>query len=321
MLNKETISQLFEEQLSSWEQAGNNYKALEGVVAKEVLVDGFPFKVQFNPARIVSSAAKVDAKSIQERKCFLCAANRPAIQKGIDYIYGGDSGNPYTVLINPFPIFPRHLTIPVVAHQDQLIAGRFDAMLDLAAHMPEYSLFYNGPKCGASAPDHFHFQAGNRGFLPLEANLPSMPRTILYEEEGTKVFSIKKSINGLIVIESSRREVAAEMFDIIYSLLEVKEGEKEPMLNILCWYKGGVWTTALFIRSKHRPSHYFEEGEKNILISPASVDLGGVFITPLEKDFVKMGSAEIKEILSEVCISFDELAELAKKIKTKLNSL
>lgn len=313
MLNKENLASLFEEQLTSWEQAGNNYKALERVVTKDVDIDGFPFKVQFNPARIVSSAAKVDTKSIQERKCFLCNENRPAVQKGLEYIHNGS--DVYTVLVNPFPIFPKHLTIPLLAHKDQLIFGRFDAMLDFASLLPDYTLFYNGPKCGASAPDHFHFQAGNRGFLPIERNMEKLQKKELFRNANSTVYEVLSAINGLIIMQSSSKEESIEIFYKIYSQLEVKVGEQEPMLNILCWFDKGTWFTALFIRSKHRPSHYFAQGDGNILLSPASVDLGGVFITPLEKDFNKISAKDIKDILKEVCISFDELDVLCRNIK------
>lgn len=310
--------ELFNQQLSAWDQAGSNYKALEGVVAKEVDVDGFPFKVQFNPARIVSSAAKVDTKSIQERKCFLCEANRPSVQRGVEYIFEEQGDNPYTILVNPFPIFPRHLTIPLLTHTDQLIKGRIGPILDLARKLQGFTLFYNGPKCGASAPDHFHFQAGNRGFLPLESHQDCLNRDLLYKIGNTSLYMATKAINGLFVIEADSMPQAEELFGLIYSLLEIREGESEPMMNILCWHNEGVWSIALFIRCKHRPSHYFEEGDKNILISPASVDLGGVFITPLEKDFNKMTGSEIREILAEVCISFEETFALASKIKNRL---
>lgn len=310
--------ELFEQQLSSWEQAGNNYKALEGVIAKEVSVDGFPFKVQFNPARIVSSAAKVDTKSIQERKCFLCAANRPAVQKGVEYTYLEENDNPYTILVNPFPIFPRHLTIPLLAHTDQKIYGRMGAMLDLSAKLPDYTLFYNGPKCGASAPDHFHFQAGNRGFLPLESHKDALDMELMFQTETTTLSMARRALNGLFIIESSDSAEAQLMFNFLYSQLEIKEGESEPMMNILSWYSDGKWSLAIFVRSKHRPTHYFAEGDANILISPASVDLGGVFITPLEKDFNKITSVEIREILAEICISFEDTASLAKQITNKL---
>lgn len=158
----QTIHHLLTGQLASWETARNNYAALSGVRVKELNVNGIPYKVQFNPARIVSSGAKVDAKSILERKCFLCPANLPPVQKGIPF------GGHYNILVNPFPIFPRHLTVPELAHTPQRIATRFTDMLELAEALTDYTIFYNGPKCGASAPDHAHFQAGNKGFMPIE---------------------------------------------------------------------------------------------------------------------------------------------------------
>ncbi len=315
--NQELVA-LFGEQLASWEQAGNNYKALENVIVKELVVEGFPFKVQFNPARIVSSSAKVDAKSITERKCFLCSENRPAVQKGLDYVYKGDFQNPYTVLVNPFPIFPRHLTIPMLAHTDQLIGGRMGAMLSLAKQLDGYTLFYNGPKCGASAPDHFHFQAGNKGFLTIEEHLHKMEKEVLFTNEIATVSSVKGVFRGLVAIESSEAEEAERLFGLLFSRLPVKEGEKEPMVNILCWYENGVYVILLYVRDKHRPSHYFAEGDANILLSPASVDLGGVLITPLEKDFHKMDETLIAEILDEICVSEGENLDIIDKIKTVL---
>ena len=268
------VNKLFDEQLSNWELARNNYKALEQVKTKTLFVDGREYKVQFNPARIVSSAAKVDAQSIRERKCFLCAKNRPPEQNGIPF------KDCYTLLINPFPIFPRHLTIPAMEHTPQLIAARFEDMLDLARQLDDYIIFYNGPKCGASAPDHFHFQAGNKGFLPIETN---------------------RNVNGMICIESDKKEELLDRFKQIYVAMEQKPEDDEPMMNVLAWYEAGKWIVCIFPRKKHRPSCYSAEGEANLLISPASVDLGGVFITPLEKDFEKITKKDITEILKEVC--------------------
>src|SRR5574344_1107500 len=180
VLNMAAVDELFESQLQEWEQARNNYAALKSVKVKTLWIrkgelanlkqnPGIAVKVQFNPARIVSSGAKVDAKSITERKCFLCAANRPEVQKGINF-HG--VATDYSVLVNPFPIFPRHLTIPCTTHSRQeMDSTRLDDMMSLAKILKNYVLFYNGPKCGASAPDHFHFQAGSKGFLPLEAKL------------------------------------------------------------------------------------------------------------------------------------------------------
>lgn len=316
--NSENLTELFREQLDSWEQARANYEALDRVASKELLVDGFPFKVQFNPARIVSSSAKVDAKSIQERRCFLCKENRPVVQKGLEYINDSDTTNPYTVLINPFPIFPKHLTIPLLKHQDQLIDGHFDAMLNLAEALPDYTLFYNGPKCGASAPDHFHFQAGNKGFMPVEKEMDKLDKETILRSVSSVLYEVKSGINGMLILKSGSKKESLEIFGKIYNVLDVKEGESEPMLNILCWFAEGIWNTVFYIRSKHRPSQYFAEGDANILLSPASVDLGGVFITPLEKDFIKISATDIKDILREVCISFEDIHILANRIKSTL---
>ncbi|MDR0233117.1 MAG: DUF4922 domain-containing protein [Dysgonamonadaceae bacterium] len=270
---KDKVNQLFQEQLNNWELAKNNYKALEQVKEKTLDVNGHRYKVQFNPVRIISSAAKVDPKSIQERKCFLCSENLPAEQKGISFKEN------YILLVNPFPIFPRHLTIPAKEHTPQLIASRFEDMLDLAQQLDDYIVFYNGPKCGASAPDHFHFQAGNKKFLPIENS---------------------KDWNNAIRIESKDKQEMLLLFRQIYNALPLQSNDTEPMLNILTWYENGTWTTCLFQRKKHRPACYFAEGDDNLLISPASVDMGGVFITPLEKDFEKIMAEDIAQILNEV---------------------
>ena len=272
---KDKVNQLFKEQLNDWELAKNNYKALEQVKVKTLDVDGHHYEVQFNPARITSSAAKVDAKSIQERKCFLCQQNLPAVQKGIPFKEN------YRVLVNPFPIFPRHLTIPALEHTPQFIVSRFGDMLDLAQQLEDYIVFYNGPKCGASAPDHFHFQAGNKGFLPVEND---------------------KDWQNILRIESKDKQEMLQRFQEMYDALPLQADDAEPMLNILTWYDGGWWTTCLFPRKQHRPACYFAEGDANMLISPASVDLGGVFITPLEKDFEKITAEDIADILNEIII-------------------
>ena len=319
ILNNTTVQQLMDMQLGEWEQAKNNYVALNGIEVKEVTLGGFPVKVQFNPARIVSSAAKVDAKSIKERKCFLCGANRPAVQKGIEC--KGVSGD-FQVLINPFPIFPKHLTIPDNKHINQTIGednlkGRFEDMLDLASVLDEYVFFYNGPKCGASAPDHMHFQAGNKGFLPLECNYKALDKTPFSKEEGVELFTIPNYFIGGMVIEATQKDKAIEKFNKVYSKISVKEGEWEPMLNLLAWYskEENKWVIFMFIRDKHRPSHYFAEGEDNILLSPASVDMGGVFITPLEKDYKKIGEKEIREIMNEISITSEEMDMIKNSLR------
>lgn len=308
----QTINNLLTEQLASWETARSNYAALAHVQVKELDVNGIPYKVQFNPARIVSSGAKVDAKSIQQRKCFLCPANLPPVQKGIPF-----EGH-YNILVNPFPIFPRHLTISEVAHVDQRIAVRFKDMLELAQALTDYIIFYNGPKCGASAPDHAHFQAGNKGFLPIEKDWRGQLAGKVVEYGEATLWYLKDAPRATLVIESSNKKHTAALFDAVYHALDTKPGEDEPMMNVLAWYEEKKWIVCIFPRAKHRPACYTAEGEANLLSSPASVDLGGVFITPIEKDFLKITAEDVAQILSEVCLSEEEFQKVRRRIKERI---
>lgn len=307
----EQVQALIKQQLSSWGVARNNYEALQKVCIKEVQVGDIKYKIQFNPARIISSAAKVDKASLEARKCFLCAKNRPDEQQGLPF------GGHYEILVNPFPIFPRHLTIPDTQHIPQRILSRFGDMLDLADYLNGFTIFYNGPKCGASAPDHAHFQAGNKGFLPIELewNIHKTKRT---EIKGATLWHIDLFPCPALVIEATEKSAAEKLFDRFYRSMELKEGEDEPMMNLLVWKEKDKWIITLFPREKHRPTCYFTEGENNLLISPASVDMGGVFITPLEKDFKKITSLEVEQILKEVCLSPAKLSEIEQKIISTL---
>ena len=295
-INSRQIREFLYAQLQDWELARKNYEALQNVETKEFENEGITVKVQFNPARIVSSGAKVDDNSIRERKCFLCEANRPKEQKYIQY-------NDYQILVNPFPIFPEHFTIPAVAHTEQLIYSRFADMLDFARILDEYVLFYNGPKCGASAPDHTHFQAGSRGFLPIEK--------IAFDSGDKKPLQM---LDYAILLQSSDKETVVSLFHKLYKSLKIKESEKEPMMNILAWYECQRWLVAVFPRKKHRPECYYAEGAENILISPAAVDLGGVFITPLQKDFEKITATDLIQIRIEVCYSEREIQSFVSRV-------
>lgn len=308
-LTSKTAKELLQKQLQVWGLAQGNYKDLGTVKSKEVQFDGFSITVQFNPARIQSSNAKVDAKSIQERKCFLCPANLPEVQEGIRY------GEDYQLLVNPFPIFPQHFTIPTFAHTDQLILDRIGDMLDLAKVLDAYSLFYNGPKCGASAPDHAHFQAGIKGFMPIEKDVKTITKEIVLEEKGMTLFALRNYLRNSFVIEATDRTKAVDTFKKIYSLLEIKEGEQEPMMNVIAWYEADKWFLVVLPREVHRPKCFFAEGEDNILISPASVDLGGVFITPQEKDFNKISAKDIQNILEEICLNHNKFNHIINQLK------
>ena len=305
----EQVEKLIEQQLVVWQTPRDNYAALQNVEVKEFKVKRSTIKVQFNPARIVSSAAKVDNKSLKERKCFLCAANRPEVQEGIAW------GENYTILINPFPIFPKHLTIPCNDHTDQRILSRIGDMMAIAKDLPGFTLFYNGPKCGASAPDHMHFQAGNRGFLGFETDYLAADKKEVISNAGATLSLLSGLANAAFLIEAVEIDAATELFVTLYNALEIPEGEEEPMLNILCWSEEGKWKVAVFPRRKHRPACYSAEGDANILISPASVDMGGVFITPLEKDFKKITADDLEQSLDEVCLDQSGVEKILNNLK------
>ena len=308
MISK-NIKQLLKEQLGEWTLARDNYKALEDVESKDFFFDGFTIRVQFNPARIQSSSAKVDAKSIQKRECFICRDNLPVEQKGIPF------GKRYQILVNPYPIFPEHFTITDIAHTDQLIAGRYGDMLDMAESLTDYIIFYNGPKCGASAPDHAHFQAGIKGFLPIENDIRKIDKNKIVAEDSLTVYTLKNYLRNGFLIEAKDKSKSIDFFNKLYSLLELKDGDREPMMNILSWYDSGTWYTVVFPREKHRPDCFYAEGEDNLLISPASVDLGGVLIIPVEKDFRKITRENIIHILKEVSISDEKMPAIVDCIK------
>lgn len=287
---------LLDEQLKEWPVACRNYEALARVRVKEFEIDGSRVVVQFNPERIRSSAARVDARSLRERACFLCPGQLPAEQRQLPF------GQDYWLMVNPYPIFPRHFTIPVRAHVPQRISGRYADLLQMARCLDLFVLFYNGPRCGASAPDHAHFQAGSKGFLPIEEEWRHFAVALPEVEPGACVYTLKDYNRAAYVIEATSAEASEAAFRRLYEAQRVEEGDEEPMLNLLVWFEEGKWITCFFSRSHHRPACYYAEGEANLLISPASVDMGGVLVVPQEKDFDKITAVAIKRILREVSL-------------------
>ena len=305
-MNNTTARQLLHEQLDCWELARANYHALEQVQTKHFRIDGCEVRVQFNPARIRSTAAKVDPKSLQQRACFLCPANLPAEQRSLPM------GKDYLLLVNPFPIFPVHFTLPCTSHTPQSIGERYEDMLDAARCLDDFTVFYNGPKCGASAPDHMHFQAGSKGFLPLEQDVKDQPKKLVLSSPEGMIYTLPHYLRSVFVLCSDQKTWLCRQFKSICNLLEVKDGEHEPMLNLVTWHDGSQWVSCVFPRKAHRPQCFFAEGEKNLLISPASVDMGGVFITPQEKDFLKITEEDIRHILQEVCLNQEEMEAIVQ---------
>ena len=300
-------SALLRQQLGVWPLVAQNFKALEAVHLKQFEWNGLTVKVQFNPARIVSSGAKVDAKSIKARKCFLCPNHLPEEQLRLPF------GERYQVLCNPFPIFPEHFTIPSLAHTPQLIVPQLDDFLEVVRSLDRFTLFYNGPRCGASAPDHAHFQAVTLGLMPLDEEVMAKEQELsalsYVSAEGTVILLHHYLRNGFI-LKAKTKEAMRSLFLRIYALLPVPEGEAEPMMNLFGWYREEEWILALIPRKRHRPWQYEAEGVDHLLSSPGAADIGGLFITPLAEDFEKINPALLQDVYEQVCWSDQEVMEL-----------
>lgn len=309
------VNALFDSQLGSWPLASRNFAALAGVKVRDIRVGECTVRVQFNPARIVSTGAKVDTASLKARPCFLCAANRPAEQEGVSW---GDGR--YEILVNPFPIFPRHLTIPATDHCPQRIAGRVADMVRLALELPGYTVFYNGPRCGASAPDHCHFQAGNSDFLGLDDWLRHARLDVVAEFDDAVLSRSHGLPVNVFVIDADSPQGAARMFDLLVKAMPLAEGDEEPMMNVLCHaIDDSRVRLAVIPRRRHRPTFY-GDAEGLMLVSPASVDLAGVVITPLERDFDAMDATWLRQIFEQTCSSEVEMDAIADAVRCSLRT-
>lgn len=308
-LNEQALA-LVKQQRETWQLAQKNYEALSEVQAREFDFGHFKIVVQHNPGRIRSSAAKVDARSIAERPCFLCPQNLPEEQKAILF------HDKFLILVNPYPVFPVHLTIPYIKHKPQRILSFFPDMLDLVRELDGFTVFYNGPQCGASAPDHFHFQAGNRGFLPVENELEILEKRhaeILVQKPGFKIIAVSNYLRRFIRITSADRSQMLNAFQRLYTLLPGEKGN-EPMVNILSFFENGYWSVIIFPREKLRPAHFYETGDKQVIVSPAAVELGGVLVLPRQKDFDTVSNQIVSAIYEEVTLSFSEFDLLSKSV-------
>lgn len=310
----DAAKRLFGLQSEEWPMLSAGFKSLETVRSKSFQFDGYKVKAQFNAGRITSTSAKVDPKSVSERKCFLCKENLPEEQKGILY------NNEYIILCNPFPIFPTHFTLTHKEHQPQRIIDTFPDMLDLSKDLSKhYTVIYNGPRCGASAPDHLHFQAGNKFFMPMDDDFHQIKNEYgkkLFEDDDLSFYAIDDKVRKFISIESIDKKIIINTFNRFYKIYsELMSEEQEPMINIVSFYEEEYgWRIIIFLRAKHRPTVFFAEDESKMLVSPAAIDLGGVCVFPRQKDFNRITKEQITEIFKEVFIDENKLQSLAVKL-------
>jgi Domain of unknown function (DUF4922) len=300
------LLQLLEEQKQVWPMATNGYASLQDVQIREVKCSvptraAFSVWLQFNPKRIVSTGAKVDAQSINSRRCFLCVDHLPPEQKGVLY------ENEFLVLCNPMPIFSAHYTVSHLKHLPQFLDPYLDTFLRLARDLnPAFTVFYNGAQCGASAPDHIHFQIAPAGKIPIEQEAAeSHRRERVGEIDGVAIIMLKDLGRAVIVFEGTNMESVARVIRRqLTNMKVILNIEDEPKINVICNYNAPQWRVILFPRRKHRPEVFFKEGDDKVVISPASVDIGGLIITPIEKDFNTVDANMIEAIYREV--SWDE---------------
>ena len=296
------------DQLSRWSLACDNFRALKNVVVREVEVNGLTVKLQFNPARMVSSAAKLTKEDIAKRRCFLCRENRPEEQ--IMMKFEGRKGKRYHILVNPYPIFPDHLVIAMNRHTDQSIWKRYIDMLDLARKYSDQTFFYNGPCCGASAPDHHHFQGVPMGLMPLENDVDTAELKYLTQVQDARLYHYEKFTSGIFVIKAETAKSAAKMFYRLLDCAGTKEGDTEPRINLFTYYRNGEFRSIVVFRKCHRSHHYFSDGPDHLTMSPGCADMAGVFIVPVAEEFEKITPELLGEMLSEVSMPKEEESQL-----------
>lgn len=307
--------ELLTKQLATWPLAARNYEALEHVQSRSFEIEGFTIRVQFNPARITSAGAKVDKQSISNRKCFLCPDHLPVEQERLPF------GFHYLVLCNPYPIFPQHFTIPSREHAEQMILPRFTDFLELTRRLNDFTLFYNGPRCGASAPDHAHFQAVSRGIMPIDTEIDTWLEQYglpVYQDTEGGIRAFTHYLRNGFVITAGTREKTLALFTQVYNGLPLVPGETEPRMNIFGSYQKGQWKIIVIPRRQHRPWQYEAEGEAHLLSSPGAADVGGLFITARQEDFEKISRETLQDIYQQVCLSDTEIEEIADRLRDSL---
>ena len=309
IMEDSSISRFFNRQLEVWTDARHRFRDLKHVETRQF---SDQLKLQWNPARIVSTGAKIDKKTLGERPCFLCDKNRPKEQmsKQID--------EKFHLLVNPFPILPVHFTIPARKHQPQLIYKNYGEMHRFISLHSDLMVFYNGPKCGASAPDHLHFQAGTNGILPLQTNWQRLSRNLtdiisLNDEE--KISVVRDFIVPAFVIISKSAESDEALFRRLYKAMPQRGDETEPMMNIISWRKGEEFISVIIPREKHRPEAYFAEGDAQFVVSPGALDMSGLIITPREEDFRKLTEEKALSLLQECGVSEEKMNAIIAKLK------
>ena len=307
---KGPIDRFFDRQLRMWPEVAQRYKELDSVETRDLNTPQMVVQAQFNPARIRSTGASISREAIAERPCFLCGSNRPVEQMT------KSEGNDYELLVNPFPILPMHFTIPARRHQPQRIRYMFSEMLLLLNKYPQLTLLYNGPRCGASAPDHAHLQAGTSGVLPLQRQWQRLSHSltpVVQQGDDASLSVIDDYLCAALLLRSKSRKAAERLFARLYDAMPA--ADEEPMMNIVAWHQDDELFIVVFPRAKHRPDCYYAEGEQQLLVSPGAIDMGGLLITPRREDFDRITPERAVDILKECSLSAEAMTTLTERLR------
>jgi len=301
--------QLLAQQKEKWPQLNLAHLALSVAQTRTVSCGGFRILLQHNPQRATNSGAAVDKESIKNRPCFLCGKNLPAEQKGILYKEN------YLILCNPAPVFSQHFTIAHKRHLPQEIAFSLTALLDATYDLaPEFAVFYNGAACGASAPDHLHFQAVPQDALPVVQRFPRHFRP-LKKIDGMNFYGGENFYYPVLALEGENKDTVQTHFNRLMKIIQkIKPQTDEPMINVICTYTKTVWRLLIFLRRKHRPAAFYLEEDKKIFVSPGAIDLAGIIITPRLADFQRLDASQITGIYQEVLMATDTVDQIIVEI-------
>lgn len=332
-VDEQQIDAFFKKQLQGWGEVKERFENLKGkVLLKQLPAESSNLAVQHNPMRKASTNAKIDKEHLKSRPCFLCDENRPLEQVSLPVL------GHYQILVNPYPILPGHLTITTRKHQPQRFACFSEVLDSFVWNMPHHVVFYNGPRCGASAPDHAHLQAGARGIVPIERDwsfhenhlerlYPSTHEEEIeleemgYSNQNAGIFLLKGYACPAFVIRGIKAEAGPVLMRKLLSVMPCGKDQEEPDFNLLAWRQEGAngvmpdhIVYVVFARSKHRPDCYYAENEGHCMVSPGALDMGGLLVTPRQVDFENMTSDKAVSILSEVCLSQSSIERISHKM-------
>jgi hypothetical protein len=302
---------LLMQQQAAWSMLREAVAGFQQVEYKHFTIRGSEILAQFNPKRIVSTGAKVDAASIKARPCFLCPDNLPVEERGLAY------GNNLVVLCNPFPVLPKHLVIAARPHTPQTLAGYYGALLELTRALgEEFFTLYNGPRCGASAPDHLHFQAAAAAWLPIWREVESWPLQRLKSAQPVEAFAFSNYRINVLGVRGNEPAALQDWLErAVEALAELTQSKEEPLLNVLARFKAGHWTVLLLPRQRHRPSCYDAAGEARLMVSPAAIDLGGVIVVPQAEHFARINETALEQVYAEVTLRDEVFDEWLKQLE------